>query len=221
MKKLIFFLLFAASIQILSGQIKSAQITYSMDYSADEESEDGESVASFFEGSSMSIYFNPSMMRTDIVFGLIMDMKVIINYTGKNGLILMSTFGSNFAVPATLDQILDNGSSADEKPVLELVSGTKKILKYKCKKALQTDAAGNVTTIWYSEKFKVPVSYFGVAQDIPGLPLEIESNNSGVRIVFTATEIKKGEPEEGTFSLDIPEGYEEMSYEEFSSMGEE
>jgi len=221
MKKLILLALFSAFLQLSYGQIKSATIIYSMDYSVDDETEDSQDVGAFFEGSNMNIAFNQENIRTDINFGMFMNMSVIANSTDQNGMILLSTFGVSYAVPATLDQIMEADGESADKPEIQLVAGTKKILKYKCKKALQIDADGNITTVWYTQKLKAPVFYFGMAQDIPGVPLEIESNNQGIRIVFTATEIKKGDPDSELFKLEVPEGYEEMSYEEFSTMGED
>jgi len=221
MKKLFLLALLSTFLQAGFSQIKTATVNYSMDYSVDEATEDGEDMASFFEGSTMEVAFNENCVRTDIKFGMLMSMTVIANSSKDKGLILLSTFGVNYAVPATLDQIMETDPDTGAKPTIQLVSGSKKILKYKCKKALQIDDDGNITTIWYTTKLSAPVQYFGMVQEVPGVPLEIESNNQGMKILFTATEVIKGNPDEGKFSLEIPEDYEEMSYEEFNSLNEE
>ncbi len=221
MKKLV--LLFALTIgtSIMSfAQLEEGHIEYSIEMSSDDPEVAG--MAAMFNGSTMNLYFSDDLARTELDFGSMMSISTVINSESEEVLIMMGGMMGNKAVLTNSDEI-----AGDDDEELEMTwtftKETKKILNYKCKKAIGTDADGEEIVYWYTEKIKpVNTDDNSALAQLPGLALEYEVDREGMTMTFTASVVKTSldsATKTSKFSFEIPEGYTEMTYDEFTSMG--
>ncbi len=221
MKKLV--LLFAVTVltSVMSfAQIKEGYISYNIEVSSDEEGM--EMAAIMFDGSTLDLYFGDNKARTDMAMGPMMTMITILDENSGDILLLMGGMLGNKAVKTTLEEM--NIEEEEEPEIeIELTKDKKEIAGYKCKKAIIKNADGTEVVYWYTEDIKTASTDDKAAiSKLPGQALEYSMNNNGLVMVFTATKINTSlskEDKATIFSMEIPEDYEEITYEEFSSMG--
>lgn len=102
-------------------------------------------------------------------------------------------------------------------PEIEYFDETKKIAGHKCRKALVI-SDGVKQEVWYTEKFK---NYsYDLKKDnisfVPGLVLEYISEQDGIKMKMTCTELLEEKVDASKFQ--IPEGCYMMTYQEFLEM---
>ena len=221
MKKIV--VLFAVTIltSLMSfAQMEEGHISYSIDISSDEEGM--EMAVMMFNGSTLDLYFSDDKARTDMEMGSMMSMSTIMDNKSGDILMLMGGMMGKKAVKTSMDEL---SVEEEEEPEfeIELTRDLKEIAGFKCKKAIITDADGNEMEYWYSEDIKVATTdNKSAAAKLPGQALEYSMDNQGLVMSFTATKVEtslSADDKESKFSMVIPDGYEEMSYEEFTSMG--
>ncbi len=100
---------------------------------------------------------------------------------------------------------------------IKYVKGRKKIAGYKCKKA-EMSLMGQTATIYYTDKLR-PASMPQGFDKLKGFPLELELNFMGMKLNFAAKEVKKGGV--GAADFQKPDGYEEITLEEFMKKAQE
>ena len=175
-----------------------------------------------FSGSTMDLYFANDMARTDLSFGSLMSMTTVMNSATEEVLILMGGMMGDKAV-LTNSEEMELDEEEVEDPTVTLTKEKKEILGYKCKKAIITDADGNEMDYWYTEEIKtISTDSKSTISKLPGLALEYSVDREGMMMSFTAKKVKTSLDEatkESKLSMEIPDGYEEMTYEEFTSMG--
>jgi len=95
-------------------------------------------------------------------------------------------------------------------------------LGYTCKKAVvYVDEENAEVTFWYTEDVNVSEAYLvdNTKYGIPGIALEYAIEQPEMTMQFIATSFEKSiDNEKELFSLEIPEGYTEKSFEEISNM---
>ena len=115
---------------------------------------------------------------------------------------------------------LEGSQNTEEELDVELVDETKEVAGFTCKKAIIYDAAGNENIFWYTEEIKAPENggkYF--KEGIPGMALEFSVVNPQFTMTFSATEFsKKVKNPKEKFSMEIPEGFTEKSFEDLQKM---
>lgn len=221
MKKITLLLaLFVVATTTAFAQLTEGHVSYEIKVSSDDP--EMAMAIMMFEGSTMDLYFSDDLARTDLNFGALISMSTVANNASGDVLILMGGMMGNRGVLTTQSEMKDDSGETPETKV-ELVKGKKKIQGYKCKKALITDDAGNQMVYWYTKAIKAQnPDVNSPASKVPGFPMEFESNRDGMMMTFVATSVTKSLTDtEKTekLSLTIPEGYEEMTYEEFSNFG--
>ena len=208
------------SVTMSFAQLEEGHISYSIEMSSDDPEIAG--MAALFSGSSMNLYFTDEMARTEIDFGAMMSVSTVVNSETDEVLLLMGGMMGNKAVLTNSEEM-----GSDNEDELEITwtypKETKKILDYKCKKAIGTDADGEEVVYWYTEKIKAANTDENspVAQ-LPGLALEYEVDREGMTMTFTASKVETSlddATKESKFTMEIPEGYTEMTYDEFSNFG--
>lgn len=221
MKKLA--LLFAMTIvtSVMSfAQLAEGHISYDIEMSSDDP--EMAMAITMFSGSSMDLYFANDVARTELDFGSMMSISTIINTKTDEALLMMGGMMGNKAV---LTDSKEMGVDETEEPKLtwSFTKETKTIMGYKCKKAIGTDEEGEDVIYWYTEKIKpANTDKNSPIAQLPGLALEYEIDREGMIMTFTATKVKTSldaATKLSKFKMEIPEGYEEMTYEEFSSFG--
>lgn len=224
MKK-IFLTLALAILSTVSAfaQLSEGSVSYSMDFETDDP--DMEMALAMMAGSELNLYFKDDNTRADVSMGSMMNMVTITNSKTEDFLMLMdiSMMGMKYGVKSTLAELEKNNDSEDVKMEVTLGKESKKILGYKCKKAIATDLEGNETIFWYTEEIEVNKrgqSYLN--EDVPGFPLEYEIMQGGMKITMVATEFKEKIDKKTAkvlFDKTIPEGYEEKTLEDLMGMG--
>ena len=178
-------------------------------------------MASMFNGSTMNLYFSKEVARTEIDFGAMMSMTTLVNAKTDEVLVLMGGMMGNKAVLTSSDEM---GAEDEEAAITwSYKKETKKILNYTCKKAIGTDEDGEEVIYWYTEKIKpANTDKNSAVAQLPGLALQYEIDRDGMIMKFTASIVKTSldkETKATKFKFEIPEGYTELTYEEFSSFG--
>jgi GLPGLI family protein len=205
------------------AQLNEGSVSYKMEFESDEP--DMEMVMAMMAGSHMDLYFKGDDTRADVEMGSMMSLTTVTNSKSEDFLMLMdiSMMGMKYGVKSTLAELEKNNDTEESKLNVSLEKDTKKILGYKCKKAVATDEEGNETIFWYTEEIQVNKrgqSYLN--EDVPGFPLEYEIMQGGMKIMMQATsfeeKVDKKKAKE-LFSMAIPEGYEEKTLDDLMGMG--
>lgn len=221
MKKIIALAFILSAFFNLNAQTKEGFVSYELEVSSDDP--DMQMGASMMQGSKLSIYFKEGSTRTEMEMGSMMTMVSISDEKEEKMLLLLSGMIGKKAVVSTFEDIDVKKEEIEEDDTFEIIftDETKTILGYECKKAIMEDEDGNQMIFWYSDDFEVNKVGSNYMNDkIPGLPLEFEINQGGMIMKMTATDLaKKVKNAKEIFSLEIPEGYEEMTIEELGSMG--
>lgn len=202
------------------AQLEEGHINYDIEMSS--EDPDMAMAVMMFSGSTMDLYFANDMARTDLSFGSLMSMTTVMNSATEEVLILMGGMMGEKAV-LTNSEEMELDEEEVEDPTVTLTKEKKEILGYKCKKAIITDADGNEMDYWYTEEIKtISTDSKSTISKLPGLALEYSVDREGMMMSFTAKKVKTSlddATKESKLSMEIPDGYEEMTYEEFTSMG--
>ena len=200
------------------AQITEGHVSYKIDCVSD--NPDMQMAVTMLQGSTMEIYFNEGLTRSEMKMGTMMNISTLTNEKTGDFLMLMSGMVGKNAILTTLDEINKEKAETPEMEVT-LVDETKTIMGYVCKKAIMTSEDGSESVFWYTEEIKVASkgqSYLN--EKVPGFPLEYDINNAGLKMVLTVTEIEQKIKKAGDlFDFKIPEGYKQMTLEQLKSMG--
>jgi GLPGLI family protein len=200
------------------GQITEGHVSYKIDCVSD--NPDMQMAVTMLQGSTMEIYFTEGLTRSEMKMGTMMSISTLTNDKTGDFLMLMSGMIGKNAILTTLDEMNKEKEDTPEMEVT-LVDETKVIMGYVCKKAIITAEDGSESVFWYTEEIMVAAkgqSYLNEA--VPGLPLEYEINNSGLKMVLTVTDIEKKIKKAGDlFDFKIPEGYKKMTLDQLKGMG--
>jgi GLPGLI family protein len=205
------------------AQLTVGHVVYSVDVTTD--NPEMEMVISMMQGTTLEIFFNGDLTRTDVEMGTMMSISTVVDAESGDILMLMGGMMGDKAIITNADE-LEALSAEDDTPDMELELYPKvksrTIQGYKCKKATLTDEDGVELVFWYTEDVKVNTTGQNYLNDqIPGFPMEFEQVSNGMNMKFTVTTFDKklGKEESEIFSMDVPEGYEEMTMEQLQSMG--
>lgn len=221
MKKLaLIFALFILQTNVSNAQLEQGHIGYDVEMSSDDP--DMAMAVMMFSGSKMNLYFAEKKARTDLDMGTMLSMTTIVDSESSEILILMGGMLGNKAILTNSEEMEADEESIEE-PTVTLTKETKEIAGYECKKAIITDADGNEMEYWYTEEIStVTTEKNSAVSKLPGLALQYTVDREGMLMSFTASVVETTLDEEtidAKLSLEIPEGYEELTYEEFTSMG--
>lgn len=224
MKKIALVLAMTAITSIMSfAQLEEGFISYEIEVSSD--NPDMAMAVTMFAGSKMDLYFDDNKARTELNMGTYMNMSTVVDNETKEVLLLMGGMMGNKAVLTNTDEMgaKDTAEEEIEDPKITLTSEEKEIAGYNCKKAIIADEEGNEVEYWYTEDIKpVSTDEKSTISKLPGLALQYSLDNGEMIMTFTASKIedsldKKTKKEK--FSFEIPSGYEEMTFEQFSKIG--
>jgi GLPGLI family protein len=202
----------------LKAQLTEGRVAYKIDCVSD--NPDMQMAVAMLQGSTMEIYFNQGLTRSEMKMGTMMNISTLTNEKTGDFLMLMSGMVGKNAILTTIDEMNKEKAETPEMEVT-LVDETKTIMGYVCKKAIMTSEDGSESVFWYTEEIKVASkgqSYLN--EKVPGFPLEYDINNAGFKMVLTVTEIEQKIKKAGDlFDFKIPEGYKLMTLEQLKSMG--
>jgi GLPGLI family protein len=222
--KNIFFTLAFSFIAVLTGfaQMTEGHITYSIEASTDDP--EMQMAIAMLQGSTMDLYFKEKATRSEMKMGTMMTITTITNEADGNVLMLMGGMMGNNAVRSTMEELEVQKEEAEQpKYEVTLSDETKEIVGYTCKKATLVSEDGAESIFWYTDDIEVSKKGQNyLSEEVPGFPMQFEINNGGLVMTMTVTELdKKLDKKKGSslFSMDIPEGYTEMSMEDLQMMG--
>lgn len=201
------------------AQMTTGHVAYKIDVTSDDP--EAAMTIAMFANSSMDLFFDGDVSRVDLDMGGLMSIGTVSDAASGEVLILLGGMMGDVGIITSLEEMGTDEDDSDENVTVTLSKETKTIAGYKCKKAVLLDEEGNEITYWYTDKIKANTK----GQDnfnnkIPGFPLEYSVNNEGMLMTFTATVVeKKLDNKSALFAIEIPAGYQKMTYEEFSSMG--
>ncbi len=202
------------------AQLKEGHISYDIEMSSDDP--DMAMAVMMFSGSKMDLYFANQKARTDLSMGAMLSMTTVVDSETDEVLILMGGMMGDRAVLTNSEEMGADQEEVEE-PTVKLTNEKKEIAGYNCKKAIIIDADGNEMDYWYTEEIKtVTTDQNSLAAKLPGLALMYTVDREGMLMSFTAKTVETSLSKEtisDKLSLEIPDGYEEMTYEEFSSFG--
>lgn len=195
---------------VTTAQITEAKIAYDIKMSSD--NPEIEMQLAMMQGSKLEMVFSEEKSKQQVSMGGFMTTTTISDSKTGETLTLMDGMMGKIAMRMNANDVADE-ENADGDFEVEFVNETKEILGHTCHKAIMVDEAGNESIFWYSKEIQAPKTDSQYIQkEIPGMPLEFTMVSPEVTMTFTATELstklKKGDK---NFSMDIPEGYNEMT----------
>lgn len=214
-KNLLLFVISICTILTINGQSNKGYVKYKIAVSSDVP--EMEMAIQMFSDSKLEVYFNESNSLTDMKLGSMMSLKTIISES-EGVLLLVDGMMGNLAIRTTKSEMDElNDETADLE--VQFSSETKDILNYKCKRA-EVIQGENSLIFWYSESLMMPENdLLNAGGKIPGLILAFETDDGGMQMSFEATEVKESFEESDVFSIAIPEGFKEVTFKEFTTMG--
>jgi len=219
MKKLILTTaVFVTAVFSVFGQKTSGQVSYDVFVSTDDPQT--QSYISNMEGSILELFFQEGKIKSELFMGEFMTTTTISHKDKDTALVLLDGMMGQIAMKSTENDMSDEEKLAMSKRDVELVDETKEVLGYQCKKAIVTGADDKEAVIWYTTEI-VP-SYRGgqyMYEDIPGVPLEINSSWGKMDLKMVAFEFKKKiKKPEKIFSMEIPSGFVLKTAEDMKNM---
>lgn len=200
------------------GQRTSGQVSYDIFVSTDDPQV--QSWAENMEGSILELYFHDGKIKSEMFMGDFMT-RVTTHHKGNDtALVLLDGPMGQIAMKSTEDDMSDEQKLAMSKRDVELVDETKEIMGYECKKVIITGADDKESIVWYTTEI-VPEYRGGqyLYEDIPGVPLEINSSWGKMDLKMVAFDYrKKIRKPEKVFSMEIPSGYVLKTAEEMKQM---
>lgn len=220
MKKSLFTVLFACISTIYCfGQLKEGHLKYDIDVTSD--NPDMAMAIQMMTGSTMEVYFKEHLSKSIMQMGTMMKVTTITDSETRKQLMLMDGMMGKKVIKTEMETTSDTEEGNPELDIT-LVDETKKILNYTCKKALARDQEGNEFEIWYTEEIDVKTEgHKFLNQGVPGFPMEFSVIQKGMimKMTLSAFEEKLTEKGKTLFSMDSPEGYEEMTLDQLQMMG--
>lgn len=194
-------------------------VKYITEIDASNAGEEGDMMAMMMEGSTieMAVSAEKTWVKTEMGTMMTMEMELII--PADEMTMLMTGMMGTMAFKGNPDDLEGDENEEEADVDLELTNETKKILGYKCKKAIITNEEGNESFYWYTEKFDRPEGMDQMPNGIPGLCLQMEMLlEGGLTMIYTASEVSEN-AKMSDYKVEIPEGTEVKSLEEMSTMG--
>lgn len=200
--------------ETFAGKPFEGVITFKITYPDSKFSES--QLAMFPKLMTLSIKGNKS--RTDMQMSGVNSVE-ITDYAEKTKVALINMMGQKYAIKQTTADI-EKAMVDNPKPTVELLSETKVIAGYTCKKALVTVNEDGVKTTfeaYYTSDLGSRLANFDspVYKDIDGVLLEFLFSAKGISMKFSATSIEKKNLPAKDF--EIPSDYTLTTQEELKS----
>ncbi len=217
-KLIIITAVFFTAVFSVFGQKTSGQVSYDVFVTTDDPQ--AQSYVSNMEGSILELYFHEGKIKSELFMGELITTTTVSEKDEDTVLVLVDGMMGQIAMKTTENDMSDEQKLAMSKRDVELVDESKEIMGYECKKAIVTGADDKESVIWYTTEI-VP-SYRGgqyMYEDIPGVPLEINSSWGKMDLKMVAFEYKKKiKKPEKVFSKEVPSGFVLRTAEEMKQM---
>lgn len=175
--------------------------------------------AQMMKGTEISIAFNNAFSRMTMqMMGGMVEMDVITESKSEQSTVLMNMMGQKSMVKqdkATVEEAEAAKANKKDFDIAYDKSDTKEIAGYKCHKATLTDKETQEKLEMYvSKKLNMPSIKMAneMFPGLEGLPLELSMNTQGIVMTLSCVSLDESVDKK---VFDIPEGYTEMTPEEF------
>jgi GLPGLI family protein len=212
-KTLLSLAIILGSTLMLTAQKFEGKITYSIEY--EEVPEAIEPYISMLPKES-KITIKGTKSKAEQSMGGMGTSSVISDSKEGSSLMLISMMGKKAAVKMTKEEIEAEKENAP-KSKTTITKETKVIAGYKCTKATVKTEDESEMTVWYTTEIPALAGANNkTGADIPGFPMEY-TVNGGNDMVMTMSVSKVEKAKVANSEFEIPEGYEEMTMEEFQN----
>lgn len=177
-----------------------------------------EMMKSMMEGSTMEIAISEERTYAKNNMGALSVTEIEVDIDSNTMTMYMSGMMGRMAFSGDLDS-LEEGSTDEIDIDLKLFKNeTKKILGYKCKKAVITDEEGNESTYWYTEEIERPEGVSQMPNSIPGLCLEMTIVNEMMTMTYLAEDVSE-KTDIAKYKVVVPDDVEVQSFQDLKEMG--
>jgi hypothetical protein len=168
---------------------------------------------SMMQNMMMTMTFKEKKSRVDMDMGMVKNTTIT---NGDNTYSLMDYMGSKFKIPMSKEDVKSKKMNEADYDI-EYTKDTKQIAGYTCKKAIIKTKDKNVFNIWYSDAlFPNASEQTQYTKFKGGCPLEFDMAQNGMKMKLTATKVELGNVSDKVF--DIPDGYQEVTFEQLMQM---
>jgi len=170
--------------------------------------------AQMMKGTLINIFFNKANSKMNVqMMGGMVTMDILTETASENTTLLMNMMGRKVKVKKDAEETEEEAGKPDFDITYDKAD-TKKIAGYDCIKAILTDKETKESIKMYiTESLAPSVALLDeMFPGIKGLPMEIMISSQGMGATITALNVKKSVDKT---AFDIPEGYEEMTPEQF------
>jgi len=174
--------------------------------------------ADFLDGTTVVNYIKGDKSRTEMVSPL-GSLTTIFDGT-KNSIVILKDIGEQKYMITLTSNDWRDANKKYESISFSYEDGEKKILEYKCKKAVARLGDGTTYTVWYTPDLIPENKNFQYeTRSLPGLAMEYETINSkGEKTTYTVSKISYSPVPASKF--DLPKsGYRVMTYAESKAGG--
>lgn len=193
----------------------SGIIVYNISYEGDQVNEQMMAMVP----KTMKMMIKENKVRTEMNMGM-GSQVMIVDSEAKTGTILMDMMGQKMAISLTPDYFDEQTKDANDVEVIE-TGNTKEIAGYTCKEALvKVKDEKSEFTVFYTDELgsgalNIDNPY---AEHIDGVMLEFstEDKKMKMKMKFSAISVDKKKISDKEF--EVPEGYQEMSVDQYKSM---
>jgi GLPGLI family protein len=168
--------------------------------------------ADLLDGATQKMFFKGTQTRTELVS--ILGNTVTLHDTRSGNAVVMNEYGDQKIM---IRMNKDNYEDRNKKFAgiqFEITNETKKILGYDCKLAVAKLKDGSSFKVYFAPDLVFQNKDYGMQfQNLPGFPLEYESELGKIKVTYVADKISFDPVAAVVF--DVPKsGYREMTYEE-------
>ena len=166
---------------------------------------------------TMKVMIKGNKSRSELSLGMGTQVT-IFDADKKSGIGLFDMMGQKYAIPMTPEEIEKEMESAPDIEVNK-TGNTKEIAGYTCEEAkVDVDNGKHTFTVYYTDELGSGMlnannPYYN---QIPGVMLEFAMEENDMKMSFHAISVEKKKVSDDVF--EIPEGYKEMSQEQFNNM---
>lgn len=168
--------------------------------------------ADLLDGATQKIWFKGVNTRTELTS--ILGKTVTLHDSKAGNAVVMNEYGDQKILIRMTKENYEDRNSKYAGIQFELLPDTKKILGYNCKLAIAKMKDGSTFRVYYTTELVFQNKDYGVQfKNLPGFPLEYESELGKMKVTYIADKISFDPVAAGLY--DVPKGgYREMTYDE-------
>jgi GLPGLI family protein len=168
--------------------------------------------ADLLDGATQKMFFKGTQTRTELVS--ILGNTVTLHDTKSGNAVVMNEYGDQKIMIRMNKENYEDRNKKFAGIQFDITNETKKILGYTCKLAVAKLKDGSSFKVYFAPDLVFQNKDYGMQfQNLPGFPLEYESELGKIKVTYVADKIVFDPVAAALF--DVPKsGYREMTYDE-------